>query len=52
MELVAQTSVIIIHGHGGILDSLWEIIDVDEEGGGPRHKPFGTLCALSLIPRH
>ena len=31
MRLVAQTGVISIHGHGRILDSLWEIVDVDEE---------------------
>ena len=31
MRLVAHPGVISIHGHGRILDSLWEIIDVDEE---------------------
>ena len=31
MRLVAKTGVISIHGHGRILDSLWEIVDVDEE---------------------
>ena len=31
MRLVAQTGVISIHGRGRILDSLWEITDVDEE---------------------
>ena len=29
--LVAQTGVMSIHGQGRIWDSLWEIIDVDEE---------------------
>ena len=31
MRLVAQTGIISIHGHVGILNCLWEIIDVDEE---------------------
>ena len=32
MRLVARTGVISIHGHGRDLDSLWEIVDVYEEG--------------------
>ena len=31
MRLVAQTGVVSIHGLGGILDSLREIVDVDEK---------------------
>ena len=31
VRLVAQTSIVSIHGHVGIQDSLREIIDVDEE---------------------
>ena len=32
MRLVAQTGIISIHGHVGIQDCLWEVVDVGEEG--------------------
>ena len=55
MRLVAPTGVISIHGNGGILDSLWKIIDVDEEEKGGKDMSLvehQLLCPQFLNPHH